>query len=362
MGMLIGLRAVLGVAGALLLPSSLAIVANSFPDPAQRAKALGNWAAITGLALVAGPPVGGVLTDTFGWRAIFLVNVPVAIVSIVIVTKRAARTVAKPGVELDVTGQLSAVIALAALTFALIRAQEAGWGATQVVIAFALFAVATASFVLTELRLERAGRKPMLPLSLFRNRTFSAALFAGLVVNFAIGGVLFTLSLFFQQGRGYSTLVAGLAFLPMTLPTAVNPIFTGRIVARIGPRKPALFGLLLLAAGTALQAFATSGSALSVVLSAVALLAVGFGVSYALPALVAGLLTTVPREAAGIASGGLNSARQTGAVLGVAILGAVLHSSGTIASGTRTAMLVSAVLILVGAAVVGTAIGRPARS
>ena len=198
----------------------------------------------------------------------------------------------------------------------------------------------------------------MLALSLFRRHTFSAALFAGLVANFGIGGVLFTLSLFFQESRNYSSLVAGLAFLPMTLPTAFNPIFAGRLVAKIGPRRPATLGLILMALGTGLQAAATGNNGIDVVIGCIALLLLGFGVSFALPALVAGLLTTVPREKSGIASGSLNSARQTGAVLGVAVLGAVLAGSPHIADGTRTAMLISAALMVTAAAVVFTFVGR----
>ncbi|MFE1267847.1 MFS transporter [Streptomyces sp. NPDC058758] len=356
--LLVAARALLGVSGALLLPSSLAVIAHSFPDPAARARALGGWAAITGAALAAGPLVGGVLTDSLGWRAVFLVNVPLALVSIAITAKGAAETGRTPARGLDLPGQASAIVALGALTFGLVQAGGAGWTAPEVLGSFALFAVAAGVFVAVERRVAAGGRTPMLPPKLFRGSAFTAALFAGLLVNFALSGVLFTLSLLFQQGRGYSALLAGLAFLPLTLPTVVNPVFTGRLVARIGPRAPATAGFALMGAGTLVQAGTTSGSAASVVAGSLGLLLLGFGISYALPSLVVAVMGAVPRELSGVASGALNSARQTGAVVGVAVLGAILNGASSVEAGTRVGAVVSGVLLLTGSVVVRAFLGR----
>ncbi|MFE3128020.1 MFS transporter [Streptomyces hydrogenans] len=356
--LLVVARALLGISGALLLPTSLAIVANSFSDPAARAKALGTWAAITGVALAAGPLVGGVLTDSIGWRAIFLVNVPIALVSIVITAKGAAETGRNAARGLDLPGQVSAIVALGALTFGLIQAGGAGWTAPEVLGSFALFVVAAGVFIAVERREATERHTPMLPLRLFRSSTFSAALFAGLLINFARSGVLFTLSLLFQQGRGYSAFLAGLAFLPLTLPTAFNPIFTGRLVARIGPRTPATAGFALMGVGTLVQAGTTSDSAVSVAVSSLGLLLLGFGISYAMPSLVVAVMGSVPRELSGIASGALNSARQTGAVVGVAILGSILNGASSIEAGTRVSVIASGVLLLIGSVVVFGFVGR----
>ncbi|MGC5002460.1 MFS transporter [Streptomyces sp. NBC_00353] len=356
--LLVVLRGLLGVSGALLLPTSLAIVANTFSDPAARAKALGSWAAITGVALAAGPLVGGVLTDAIGWRAIFLVNIPIALLSIVITTKNAGETRRNAARGLDLPGQLTAIVALAALTFGLIQAGTAGWTAPEVLGSFAAFVVAMGLFIAVERREATERHTPMLPLKLFRSGTFSAALFAGLLINFALSGVLFTLSLLFQQGRGYSAFLAGLAFLPLTLPTAFNPIFTGRLVARIGPRKPATAGFVLMGVGTLIQAGTTSDSAVSVAVSSFGLLLLGFGISYAMPSLVVSVMGSVPRELSGIGSGALNSARQTGAVVGVAILGSILNGASSIETGTKVGVIVSGVLLLVGAVVVFGFVGR----
>ncbi|MGV9555553.1 MFS transporter [Streptomyces sp. NPDC003522] len=355
---LVVLRLALGVAGALLLPASLAVITNAYSDPADRARAVGNWAAITGAALAAGPLVGGALTDTVGWRAIFLINVPLAVVSLVITVRLAPETARKQRSGLDVTGQLSAVVALGALVYALIEGPDKGWGTGPVVGAFVVAALAAVVFVTAE---ARGGDAAMLPLRMFRSKGFSAALGAGLLANFGLSGLLFVLSLYFQESRGYSSFSAGLAFLPLTLPTAFNPIYTGRLVGRIGPRRPATTGFLLMGVGALLQAPFTDDSALALAATVVGLLAFGFGVSFALPALVAGMASSVPTELAGIGAGALNSARQVGASLGVAVLGVVLDLSSTNADGTRWALIVGGATLLLGALVAGTGLrGRSA--
>ncbi|MEA5358805.1 MFS transporter [Amycolatopsis sp., V23-08] len=294
--MLIALRALLGVAGALLVPSSLSLIAVAHPAPASRAKAMGVWAALSGTGLVAGPLLGGVLTEAFGWRAIFLVNVPVALLALAL-SSAAPLTPPKPG-RVDWTGQASAIVALSTLSYALV--EHAWWVLLPSTLAAAVFVV--------------SQRRPdaMLP-----RRLVSRNLLAGAIVNFGLSGVLFVLSLYFQETRGYSPSATGLAFLPLTIPTAFNPIFTGRLVARIGPRIPAVSGFLLMSAGTLLQAFAPA-------LSVVALALLGFGVSLAIPSLLTAVIGSAPPELAGIAGGALNASRQTGAVLGVAILGSLL--------------------------------------
>lgn len=313
---LIALRALLGVAGALLVPSSLSLIASAYPVPAARAKAMGVWAAVSGTGLVAGPLLGGVLTQAFGWRAIFLVNVPVALIALAL-CRSAPATPPKPG-RIDWVGQVSAVVALSTLTYALV--ESVFW-------LLGVSLAATGVFVASQRRPDA-----MLPVSVL-----SRNLLAGAIVNFGLSGVLFVLSLYFQQSRGYSPSSTGLAFLPLTIPTAFNPIFTGRLVARIGSRVPAVSGFLLMASGAFLQAFFPAWSV-------VALALLGFGVSLAIPALLTAVVGSAPRELAGIAGGALNASRQTGAVVGVAVLGALLN-----ATTTTAALAAAGVLLLVGA-------------
>ncbi|MDQ7805151.1 MFS transporter [Amycolatopsis sp. A133] len=318
--MLITLRALLGIAGALLVPSSLSLIAAAYPASAARAKAMGVWAAVSGTGLVAGPLLGGVLTEVFGWRAIFVVNVPVAAVAWAL-SRSAPASPARPG-RIDVTGQLSAVVALSTLSYALI---ERSW------VALLLAVTAAAVFV----RFQR-----VLPARLFRARAFPLGLAAGAIVNFGLSGVLFVLSLYFQETRGYPPSTTGLAFLPLTIPTAVNPIFTGRLVARFGPRIPAVSGFVLMSGGTLLQACTTAAT-----LSVVALALLGFGVSLAIPSLLAMVVAAAPLELTGVAGGALNASRQAGAALGVAILGALLT-----ATTTSIALFTAAGVLLAGAA------------
>ncbi len=358
MGALIALRALLGVAGALLLPASLAVIAHAYAEPAARARAMGAWAAISGSALAAGPLVGGVLTDTLGWRAIFLLNVPVALLGIALTMRHAPADLPEPPSKgLDLPGQLTAVPTLAGLTYALIESGPHGWGSPQVLGGLTVFAVCGVLFVLAERRPETPDHAPMLPLGLFRNRTLSAGLFAGGLVNFGLSGVLFVLSLFFQQAHGHSAFTAGLAFLPLTLPTAFNPVLTGRLVGRVGARGPAVAGFLMMGVGVLIQSACTSDSTASLVMMCVGLLVLGFGVSFAIPPLMTAVVGSVAKEQSGIASGALNSARQTGAVLGVAVLGAVTGSAASAGDGTRLALVVAGVALLVGAGVVAACIG-----
>jgi DHA2 family methylenomycin A resistance protein-like MFS transporter len=348
-GTLIVLRALLGVAGALLVPSSLALIAGSFPEPGERARALGLWAALSGSGLVAGPVVGGLLTEAFGWPAVFLVAVPVAGVSAVLVTRSPARSPLDRGRRVDVRGQAVAVIALAALSFALIESGDSGWRSARVLAALGVFVVAAGAFVLAE----RGARAPMLPPRLFRDRTFGAGLLAGTLANFGLSGVLFVLSFLFQQGRGLSAGLAGLAFLPLTVPTAVNPIFTGRLVARIGARGPAVAGFVLMVAGTLIQALAGGVPA-----SIAGLLLLGTGVSFAIPALVTAVVAAAPGDLMGIGAGALNAARQTGAVLGVAVLGTIMATGATTTAGGRLALLVAAGTLTAGGIVAAVALDR----
>ncbi|MFF7333476.1 MFS transporter [Streptomyces sp. NPDC008150] len=359
MGMLIALRALLGVAGALLLPSSLAIVAQTYGEPAARARAMGIWAAISGSALAAGPLVGGILTDTVGWRTIFLVNVPVAAVCILITARHTPAGAPRRSAKgVDPAGQFSAVAALAGLTYALVESGPEGWASLQVLGGFVVFAAAGALFVVTGRRPETERRAPMLPPVMLRNRTFSAGLLAGLLVNFGLSGVLFVLSLLFQEAYGWSALTVGLAFLPLTLPTAFNPVFTGRLVGRIGARGPAIAGFLMMGTGVLVQAASVSDSAAAHAVMCAGLLILGFGVSFTIPPLMTAVVGSVTREQAGIASGALNAARQTGAVVGVAVLGAVAGGGSSGTGGARLALAVAGVVLLLGAGVVAAYIGR----
>ncbi|GAA2211118.1 MFS transporter [Nonomuraea monospora] len=297
LGVLIGLRALLGVAGALCTGGSLGLLAEMFPEPAARARATGVWAAITGSALAAGPLLGGVLVDLYGWRAVFLLNPPIALISLLamrrVVSPRGSRAI-------DWWVQVLACAFLGLVAEALIDSAP---------VAGLLAVAALAVLVLAE----RRSHAPALPGGLLAATW--PELLAGTVANFAFSGALFVLTLLLQDTRHLSPMAAGLAFLPLTLPMTVNPLLTGRLVARYGPRPPILGGLALIAAGLA-------GTALTDALT-LWLVVLGFGLSFVLPALMAGMVGSAPPGTAGTAGGVLNAFRQTGATLGVAVMGVI---------------------------------------
>ncbi|MGI5163795.1 MFS transporter [Spirillospora sp. CA-253888] len=332
LGVLVALRAVLGAAGAACVPSSMAMIARLYPEPAERARAVATWAAVSGAAVAAGPVAGGVLVDLAGWEAVFLVNVPIAVLVLALTAGRAVRCPGG-GRRIDWTTQLLACAVLALLTDTLVAAGARSWvhavaaGAAAVLVA-ALFAAR-----------ERRSAAPVLDRALLRSGGVRAALAAGAAVNLALNGCLFVLPLLLQQERRLSAAATGLALLPLTLPFVLNPPVTGRIVARFGPRPPVLAGLALLAAGGAALGGAVWARAGYGWLAA-GLLLTGLGVSFVLPALVSAVIGAAPRGTAGSAGGLLNAVRQTGATLGVAVMGAFV-GLGTVA-GTGGALVFSA--------------------
>ncbi|MGW5264600.1 MFS transporter [Microbispora sp. NPDC004025] len=348
---LVGLRALLGLAAAGCVPASMAMIARLYPVPAERARAVAVWAATSGAALVAGPVAGGALTDLAGWRAIFLINVPLAAVTLTLTLTPAVRC-PRGDRRIDWAAQALACAVVALLTDTLIalgaRALvHAAWSAGTTALAVCAFAVR-----------ERRGRAPVLEPAVLSVPGIPAALLAGAAVNFAMSGVLFVLPLLLQQALGLTPGGIGVALLPMTLPFAVNPLLTGRIVARSGPRPPVLAGLgLLTAGGLAFGAAVWAGASYPFLLAG--LVATGFGVSFALPALATLVVTVTPAGAAGAAGGLLNAARQCGATIGVAVTGAFMTlgvPGGH--SGAAYALIVPAVVCAVAAA----AVARTART
>lgn len=351
-GVLVAARVVQGVGAALLLPGTLAIISRAFPDDAGRARAIGVWAGIGSLALPAGPLLGGALVDGLGWRAIFLINVPIVLVALV----WAAAIVRESGKErarrLDVPGVLLAGLLLLATTYAFIEGGRAGAGAPQVLVAVALAVLAVPALAVVE---RRRGEAAMLPVSLLRRPVFDAANVVAGIMNLGTLGTLFVLMLFLQSVQHRSALLAGAVVIPLFAPLAIIAPFGGRITSRIGSRLPAAAGLLMAVAGLALLALAAPYSSYLVLLPAFLLWGTGMGLLT--PAVVAAAISSVPGERAGLASAMNNTARQTGGAIGIAVAGAVAgQPAGTaqfvrgfhaVALGAAGLYAVGAVLALV---------------
>jgi len=334
---LIGARVVQGGAAAVMLPASLALVRHAYADPAARARAVATWSAGAAAGIGAGPVIGGALTSAADWRAIFFVNVPVGLVALVLI----ARAPASPrrSVPLDLAGQATAIVTLAALAFGVIAGGASGFGRPLVVAALALAVLGGAAFVLAETR----AAHPMVPLSMFRSSVVTACVAIGFAINAAFYGIAFVLSLYFQRVLGEPPVTAGLMFLPMTaLLTAAN-LLSARVAARYGHHVPVRAGLLVSALAMLALAFSHG-----VVLVAVVLVPVGTGLGFALPSVIFVLLEAIPAAQAGLAGGLLNASRQTGGALAVALYGALV--SGSFLAGMRVSMLISAALLLTAAA------------
>ncbi|MCA8096088.1 MFS transporter [Burkholderia contaminans] len=360
--MLIAARALQGIGAAAMLPNSLALLNDACRhDPHLRARAVGWWTAAGSISIAAGPVVGGLLIAVWGWRGIFLVNLPLCAAGLAaafawIPARRAAATPAAPSRSvhaLDLRGQFIAIAMLAALTGAVIEWRPLGFTHPVVAGGFALAALAALAFVAVEAR----TATPMLPLSLFRHRTFSAAVLFGICVNLTYYGTVFVLALYLQRARGESALQAGLAFLPLTGGFLLSNLASGRVVARHGPRAPMLAGALVAALGYGSLHFIDASTPLAVLL--VPFLLIPSGMGFAVPAMTTAVLASVAPERAGIASAVLNTARQAGGAMGVAAFGALAGGGGAgqVVDGLRIETAVS-VALLVAAALLATLV-RP---
>jgi EmrB/QacA subfamily drug resistance transporter len=352
---LIAARTVQGIGAALMNPATLSIITATFP-PRQRGMAIGIWAGVSALALAIGPLVGGVLTENFHWSWIFFINIPIGIAGVL-----AARIFideskdSSANQRLDLPGLITSGVGLFALTFGLIETNNHAWGSTLVLSMFALAAVSLTAFVLLELH----QRNPMLDLSLFKNRTFSGANAAMLLVGLALFGIFFFNSLFVQNIMGFSPIEAGATFLPMTVLIILVAPFAGRLSDQIGPRWLMGAGMLLLA--VALILFGTLDASSNFWDLLPGLLVGGFGMAITMAPTTSAAMGSVPIDAAGVGSAVINSMRQIGGSIGIALMGALVATKLTVENpadpryalqfveGYHLAVHVGAGLVLVGA-------------
>ncbi|QGZ66593.1 MFS transporter [Paraburkholderia acidisoli] len=351
---LVASRVLQGVGAALCVPSSLALLGAAFPEAHARAKAVSIWAGTAALALGAGPLVGGVLVDRFGWQSIFLVNVPIGIAGIWLTLAHAPDTVRHAARRIDLAGQALAVVTLAALTYAVIEGGRLGWASATVLTSLAAALAAGALFIAVEAR----HAQPLLPLALFRNAVLNVSSITGLTLNFGYYGLMFAMSLFFQTARHDTPLETGIAFLPMTAVVTVANVISGRLTARFGHRLPMVAGQSLAALGYLALAFIhADSSALAIGLP---MLAVGTGVALAVPSINTAVLAHVEATSIGIASGVLNTARQIGGVVGVGVFGSLVRpESGDLAAGLHVAVMLAFVMTLASLVTIGVGLAKP---
>jgi EmrB/QacA subfamily drug resistance transporter len=325
--MLIAARAVQGVGAALMNPATLSIITATFP-PRQRGLAMGIWVGVSAVALAVGPITGGLLSEHADWSWIFFINVPIGVFAIF-----AARIVIQEtrdtseNQRLDLPGLATSGSGLFALTYALIEANTKGWTSAEILSLFSVSVVAFAAFVL----LEQRQRTPMLDLSLFRDRTFTGANLTMLLVALSMFGVFFFVSLFVQGILGYSPVQAGASFLPMTLCIIFFAPVAGKLSDRVGSRWLMSGGMVLVSVSLLLFSLLDEKSSFWNLFPA--LLVGGAGIAMAMTPTTSAAMGSVPVNKAGVGSAVLNSMRQVGGLLGVAIMGAILGSYVSVAPG-----------------------------
>jgi DHA2 family methylenomycin A resistance protein-like MFS transporter len=316
-------RALQGIGAAAVLPGSLAIISVVYPNPRQRATAIGIWGGANGLALATGPLIGGLLGDRFGWESVFLLNVPVGLLAVVagwlLIREAEGRG---PRSALDPPAQVLTILWIAALTFALIQGNSWGWSSPRILLALALALVGFAVFLAVESRTSQ----PMVPLGFFRSPTFSAANTVGFAIFFALQAAIFFLSLFLQEVQGDSPVEAGLRLTPLTGAFMLISPLAGSIAGRLGSRVPMVIGLLLTTAGLFLLSSLTPHTPYSTAWWRMAILGIGFALTLA--PMTAAILASVPPARAGTGSAIHTAARQVGGLLGIAALGAIAGSQG----------------------------------
>jgi len=321
-GWLIASRAVQGVGAALMMPGSLSILTNAFP-PSERGKAIGTWAGVSALALAIGPLIGGYLTEEVSWRAIFLLNLPVAAGALVM-TLFAAEESRDETAErkLDLPGIGTLTVSLAALVLALVEGNSWGWGSAGVIGLLVLSVVSGIAFV----AIERRTRVPIVDFAFFKARSFVGANIVAFTVSFAMFAMFFFIALYMQNVLGFSPLEAGVRFLPSTLVVMVTGPIAGRLADRLGARPLMVGGLLITSVALFLQSRIDVGSGYETLWPGFVLMGLGLGLIMSPMSMAA--MNSVDRSKAGVASGTLSMFRMVGGTFGVAALGALVAGVG----------------------------------
>jgi DHA2 family methylenomycin A resistance protein-like MFS transporter len=333
LGALVAARFVQGAAAAVMMPSSMALIGQAYPDPIQRARAVALWAMGGAIASSSGPVLGGLLT-LISWRMIFFINLPVGVVALLLLTRTARSP--QHRAPFDWIGQVTAVLAMGGLTYGAIESGAVGFTAPQVIMAFMVAVVALAAFLVAQAR----GAHPMMPLDLFQSRNVSVAMAVGFAFMVGYYGLPFVMSLYLQQVRGLSSLNTGVAFLPMMLIGAALTPFSARVTERLGARALIASGLLLMATG--LVVIAVMPSSTPVWVLSMLMVLVGLSGPLISPPVTTVLLNSVPAYRAGTASGVYNTSRQIGGALAVAVFGALLAQPAIFLHGMRASLLIAA--------------------
>jgi EmrB/QacA subfamily drug resistance transporter len=326
-GWLVAFRTVQAVGGSMLTPVAMAILANTFTEPRERARAIGVWGGVVGLSMAAGPVLGGLLVESAGWRSVFWLNVPIGLAALALTALFVPESRAPRARRADPVGQLLVIVLLGALTYAIIEAPGMGWTAPPIVACLIVAAGALAAFVPYENR--RA--EPLIEPRLFRSAPFSGATATAVFAFAALGGFLFANTLYLQGELGLSALATGLHLLPMAVLSLVCPPLSGRIVGSRGPRIPLLLAGAGITTSGLLAVAATRSAHPSDTLLYVTYALFGLGFGFVNAPITYAAVSGMPRAQAGVAAAVAATSRQVGSSLGIAVIGAA------VAAGAREA-------------------------
>ena len=317
-GWLIAARVLQAVGGSMLNPVAMSIIRSVFTDPAERAKAIGLWGSVFGISLAIGPVIGGVLTQHLGWRSIFWVNVPIGLAAMVLTRRFVPNSRAAAARRLDPVGQVLVILTLGGLIYALIEGPGRGWDSPDIIAGFVLAAAALIALIAVESRIT----EPLIELHLFRRGPFLAAVGVAVPAFAAFAAFLFVVTLFLQDGRGYSPVQAGLLLLPLAVAVMVSAPLSGRLVARYGPRPSLCIAGLCTAVGSALLVTLSATTPLPLIESAFLIFGIGAGTVNA--PITTTAVSGMSADRSGVAAATATTSRQVGQAIGVAVGGSLV--------------------------------------
>jgi EmrB/QacA subfamily drug resistance transporter len=323
LGWLIAFRMVQAVGGSMLTPVAMSIITNVFTDPRERSRAIGMWGAAIGLSLGIGPIVGGALTDSIGWRAIFWVNAPIGLAALVLAAIFVPESRAARARRIDPVGQVLVITLLATLTYAIIESPHAGWSSAAVLVPLGVALASLVALAWYEPRL----REPLIEFRFFRSLPFSGATLTAVCAIGGFSGFLFLATLYLQDVRGLSPLDAGLVTAPMAVVLLVAAPLSGRLVAARGPRVPLVCAGVGMLAGAAMLLDLSSTTTYGYLVLSFVVFGAGFGLVN--PPITNAAVSGMPRSQAGVAAAFASTSRQVGASLGVAVIGSLVNTGAT---------------------------------
>jgi EmrB/QacA subfamily drug resistance transporter len=347
LGLLIAARMLQAIGGAALSPATMSIVRNTYDDPRERARAIGIFAGMFGISMGLGPVLGGFLVAAISWRAVFLINLPVALVALVLAARFVPESRAPRARRIDPVGQTLMIIMLGALTYGIIEGQHLGFGSARIIVLLVLALGSLATLIPYELR----RHEPLLEVRFFAGAPFAGAIVIALCLSGALGGFLFLNPLYLQEVRGFSALKTGLCLVPTAAMLVVFAPVSGRLTGRFGARPPMVVGGVAVSISGLMLTTLTPGTSVPYLLGAYALFGLGFALVS--PPIANTAVSGMPASQAGVASAVATTSRQVGIALGVAVLGAVtaagLHGAGgpDLAYATRPGWWIVAALGLI---------------